>query len=410
MNILIVSQSFYPEIGAAPVRITNLARALYNDGVHVEVLTTLPNYPLGKIAKEYSGKFYVKDIFDGITIHRYWLLATNSLNKYIRVFAMVSFAMSMLCFAFKRRTIKKYDLVLIQTPPLFCALSATFIFKKIYRKQVVLNISDIHPELLIEEGIMQKSSLQYKLLLRIQKFAYRNADLFLGQSQEILEHIKNKISGASLFLYRNLQHGIETSAVKKDRNTPLKLVYAGLFSLPQGIISIVENVDYKKLGVELHLYGGGADVGQVEKYIEKGNTNIFYHGVLPKQQMAQELVKYDASIVPLIMNLTGSVPSKIFDLIAIGKPILFFGHRSEASQIIESNKIGFVAEAGHFDQLSENILKLKNLSNDDYAAMIERCIQLSKDEYNFDRQFKKFKLFIKNDEIHHGTKKLNQSF
>jgi glycosyltransferase involved in cell wall biosynthesis len=395
MNILIVSQSFYPEIGAAPVRLTNMAKALVNDDVHVEVLTTLPNYPLGKIAKEYRGKFYVKDRFEGITIHRYWLLATNSINKYIRVFAMISFAVSMLCFVFKRRIIKEYDLILIQTPPLFCALSATFIFKKIYRKRVVLNISDIHPELLIEEGVMQKNSLQYRWLLWIQKFAYRNADLFIGQSQEILEHVKNRITDAHLFLYQNLQHDIETSFIKKDRNTPLKLVYAGLFSLPQGIINIVENIDYKKLGVELHLYGGGSDVEKVKKYIEKGDTNIFYHGIVPKKQMVREFVKYDASIVPLIMNLAGSVPSKIFDLIAIGKPILFFGYQGEASQIIESNKIGFVAEAGQFDQLSENILKLKNLSKDDYTIMVERCIQLSKNKYNFDKQFKLFKNFLK---------------
>jgi glycosyltransferase involved in cell wall biosynthesis len=308
---------------------------------------------------------------------------------------MISFAMSMLCFVFKRRTIKKYDLVLIQTPPLFCALSATFIFKKIYRKRIVLNVSDIHPESLIEGGVMQENDLQYKLLLWIQKFAYRNADLFIGQSQEILEHIKNKISSTDLFLYRNLQHGIETNTIKKDRNFPLKLVYAGLFGLAQGIINIVENIDYKKLGVELHLYGGGAEVERVKKYIEKGNTNIFYHGVLSKKQMTQELVKYDASIVPLVVKLTGAVPSKIFDLIAIGKPILFLGHRGEASQIIEYNEIGFVAETGQFDQLSENILKVKNLSKDDYTIMVERCIQLSKNEYNFDRQFEKFKFFLK---------------
>jgi glycosyltransferase involved in cell wall biosynthesis len=394
MNILIVSHSFYPEIGAAPVRLTNIAKALVNDGVHVEVLAPLPNYPLGKIAKEYRGKFYVKDHFDGITIHRYWLLATNSTNKYIRVFAMISFAISMLCFAFKRRTIKKYDLILVQTPPLFCALSATFIFKKTYRKKVVLNISDIHPELLVEEGVMRKSSLQYKLLLWIQKFAYRNADLFIGQSQEILDHIKDRNADIQLFLYRNLQQGIETSTIKRERNIPLKLVYAGLFSLPQGIINIVRNIDYKNLGVELHLYGGGADVEKVKKYIEGRDTNVFYHGILPKKQMTQELAKYDASIVPLLMKLTGSVPSKIFDLIAVGKPILFFGSQGEASQIIENNGIGFVAEAEQFDQLSKNILRLKNLSNDKYAAMVERCIQLSESEYNFDRQFERFKKFL----------------
>ncbi|MDR1984382.1 MAG: glycosyltransferase family 4 protein [Prevotellaceae bacterium] len=394
MNILIVSQFFYPEMGAAPVRLTNIAKALVNDGANVEVLTALPNYPYGKIAKEYRGKFYAKDNFDGIIIHRYWLLATKSINKFIRLFALVSLALSMLCFAFKRRTIKKYDLVLVQTPPLFCALSAIFMFKKIYHKRLVLNISDIHPESLIGLGVMQSNSMQYKLLLRIQNFTYRNADLFIGQSHEIVRHIKAKRSDAPLFLYRNLQRSIDANNIKKNKNNPLRLVYAGLFSLPQGIATIVKSIDYKKLGVELHLYGEGADVEEVKKYIEKEDTNVFYHGVFGKNEMTQELSKYDASIVPLMMKLEGAVPSKIFDLIAVGKPILYIGGKGEAADIITDNKIGFVAEVGQFEQLSKNILKLKSISSEEYAAMVERCIQLSENEYNFNNQFSRFREFL----------------
>ena len=49
MNILIISQYFWPE----NFRINQLSTALLNKGNKVTVLTGLPNYPEGKIYKSY---------------------------------------------------------------------------------------------------------------------------------------------------------------------------------------------------------------------------------------------------------------------------------------------------------------------------------------------------------------------
>ena len=60
MRILIVSPSYIPEIGAAPLRITNMAEGLSQSGMDVEVLTCLPNYPKGRIYDGYRGAFSKK--------------------------------------------------------------------------------------------------------------------------------------------------------------------------------------------------------------------------------------------------------------------------------------------------------------------------------------------------------------
>ena len=49
MKVLIVSFYYSPELGAAPSRITNLAKGLQEKGIEVELLTCMPNYPKGKI-------------------------------------------------------------------------------------------------------------------------------------------------------------------------------------------------------------------------------------------------------------------------------------------------------------------------------------------------------------------------
>ena len=68
MRVLIVSFYYEPEIGAAPSRITNLAKGLKSKGVEVDILTCLPNYPQGKIFEGYRGKFSLRENIDGINI------------------------------------------------------------------------------------------------------------------------------------------------------------------------------------------------------------------------------------------------------------------------------------------------------------------------------------------------------
>ena len=106
MRVLIVSFYYEPEIGAAPSRITNLAKGLKEQGVDVDILTCLPNYPQGKIFDGYRGHFSMHENIDGINIFRYWTYATVSKNPVKRVLAMFAFAMTMWAFAFKRSRIK----------------------------------------------------------------------------------------------------------------------------------------------------------------------------------------------------------------------------------------------------------------------------------------------------------------
>lgn len=65
MRVLIVSPSYFPEIGAAPSRITNMAEGLSGLGIEVDVLTCLPNYPKGRIFEEYRGTFSKKEDVNG---------------------------------------------------------------------------------------------------------------------------------------------------------------------------------------------------------------------------------------------------------------------------------------------------------------------------------------------------------
>ena len=133
MKTLIVSFYYFPELGAAPSRITNMAEGLQKEGMEVDILTCLPNYPKGKIFDGYTGKFYLSEKLNGINIFRYWTFATVSKNPLLRILNMLCFSFLLWCFAWKRKRINSYDTIIIQSPPIMVAYSAMVLFKKIFK-------------------------------------------------------------------------------------------------------------------------------------------------------------------------------------------------------------------------------------------------------------------------------------
>lgn len=392
MQILIVSSSYRPEIGAAPSRIASMADGLRKLGCVVDILTCLPNYPKGKIYDGYRHKLYVKEKENSGNVYRYWTYATVSKNPLLRAWSMCSFSLMMWAFAFKAKTIRSYDLVIIQTPPLLVPYSALLLFKKLYGRKVVLNVSDLWPLTAVELGAMREDSLPHKFFSTVERTIYRKSDGILGQSKEILEHINGIPSPDKKFLYRNLQH-YEVASEPKSKNTPLKIVYAGLLGVAQDILGIIENIDFKSLEAEFHIYGGGNQLKKIEAYIENHNCNVYYHGYVEKERIAKELNTYDVSIIPLTTRIKGAVPSKIFDILPIGIPILFCGG-GEGAQIVTTYNVGFVSDPGDYKALETNIIKIQGLSESEYKKLSENCLKASKTEFDFNVQMKNCYAFL----------------
>lgn len=393
MKVLIVSFYYEPELGAAPSRITNLAKGLKAMGVDVDILTCLPNYPKGRVFDGYRRRFSMKETIDGIKVYRYWTYATVSKNPFKRVLAMTSYAMTMWSFAFKRKLIKSYDRIIVQSPPIMVSASAMLLFKKLYGKKVVLNVSDLWPGSALELGFVREGSLSFKVLSRLERFIYKNAHSVMGQSQEIVEHVEKMFPGKSTFLYRNLQPVENVCLQPRERSSRLKIVYAGLFGVAQGVLPLLKSIDFVALGVEMHLYGGGNQADEILEYIKDGDKNIWYHGYVSKQEMNEELKKYDLSIIPLAASIHGAVPSKIFDLLPTGVPILFSGD-GEGARIVKEWGFGLVSPYGDYKALEKNIKAFKEMPASEYTTFSGNCIKASCDAFSFSKQLGRFTEFL----------------
>lgn len=393
MKVLIVSFYYEPELGAAPSRIANLAKGLKASGMDVDVLTCLPNYPKGEIFEGYRGRFSMKETIDGINVYRYWTYATVSKNPLKRVLAMTSYAATMWAFAFKRRLIKSYDHVIVQSPPIMVSASAVMMFKKLFGKNTILNVSDLWPGSAVELGFVREGSTSFKVLSCLERFIYRNASSVMGQSQEIVDHVCGMFPGKRTFLYRNLQPVASSHVAGKERNPRLKIVYAGLFGVAQDMFSLLKAIDFKSLDVEMHLYGGGNQMDDILSYIKGGDKNIFYHGYVSKQEINEELKKYDLSIIPLAAHIHGAVPSKIFDLLPAGIPILFSGD-GEGARIVKNRGFGLVSKFGDYAALENNIRSFTAMSQSEYSVYVANCLDAANGEFSFAKQMERFCDFI----------------
>lgn len=351
-DVLIITSYFPPEIGAASNRIFQLAKGLQQHDFNVSVLTPLPNYPTGKIFDGYTGKFRYVSVEENITINRLWIYASNSKNKLLRLIAMLSYSFSLIWFFIWH---KIPQTVIVQSPPLLVAFTSMFFLRKKSRN-LILNVSDLWPIAGLELGALQRN-FSYKMLEKIERYNYSKAKLILGQSEEILTHVTSMFPMKRTFLYRNFPDFELPKIEKPASNGTLKIVYAGLLGIAQGIHKLCTELDYSH--IELHIYGSGAEQLQIEAFIsQRPELPIFFHGQLTRTELHSLLMSYDIAIIPLLHRIYGSVPSKIFEYARLGLPMLYFGG-GEGEDVIKNNNLGWIATSGDYDHLNTIITTIK---------------------------------------------------
>ena len=378
-EILIITSYFPPEIGAASNRIFHLADGLKKRNYTVSVITPLPNYPTGKIFDKYKGKFKETTIENNVIVQRLWIYATVSKNKLLRLIAMLSYSFSLLCF-FTFNKIPK--IVIIQSPPLLVAFTSMF-FLRSKKRKLILNVSDLWPIAGLELGAYKKG-LSYKLLEKIEQFNYNKADLILGQSEEILAHVNYLFPTKECLLYRNYPDlEIPEIEFKNPSEGKLKLVYAGLLGVAQGVFKLCKELDFQNM--EFHIYGSGAEQVQIESLIKKNpQLPIYFYGSVTRKELHKLLPQYDVAIIPLLNRIYGSVPSKIFEYSKLGLPVLYFGG-GEGENIVKKYNLGWVVPVENYNSLNKTISTINNtyLSNE-YKQRIKNTASRF---FDFNKQF-----------------------
>jgi len=391
IKIVIISQYYKPEIGAPQNRLYEMATGLKRNGFEISVITGMPNYPNGKIQRQYQGKFYLKECIDDIVVRRYWLYASNSGKRIPRILNMLSFSFNVFFstwYIYK----KKFDYVIVESPPLTLGLSG-YILAKISKSKLILNISDLWPLTAKELGVISNGFF-YRFLERIECFLYKKSFICMGQSQEIVNYL-NSHGARRSYLFRN---GVDPQRFERkeliEKEKPIRIVYTGLLGIAQGILDICLNIDFSKLGVEFHVYGSGNEKERLEHFLNLNpNRGIFYHGSVSREEIPSVLLKYSATLIALVKNIYGAVPSKIYESMAAGLPIIFSGE-GEGRSIIEEYDLGWTSSAKNYDELKINI-QILCTNKVDFEIKKRNCLNAANEFFNRPKQVENLSHYLK---------------
>lgn len=383
-EILIISNYYPPEKGAAANRIEQLALKLKQHHYSVSVVCPLANYPKGEVFAEYKNQFSAREMRDGIDVSRLWIVPSVSKNVFKRILSILSFSVTLFFYLLFARTPKK---VIVQSPPLLLSFISVFVLS-LKGKKIILNVSDLWPLAAIELGALKPNTFSHKISLYFERFIYKNATLVLGQSNEILSHVQEITPGKKGFLYRNFpDHHINELQMEADGNPKIKLFYAGLMGVAQGVLEVCEKIDLPH-NVELHLFGDGAEKLQIEAYLKSHpQKNIVFHGMLDRNELLKRLASFDIALVPLKTRIYGSVPSKIFEYGALGIPSLYFGG-GEGEAIMAENQLGWIAKVGDFADLNAKLQTISDTGKTPIRAMRQHVFETAQTRFNLDNQIK----------------------
>lgn len=371
MHILFISQYYPPEIGAASNRISYFAQFLAKTGHTVSVLTSAPNYPEGKIYPGFQNRFSVKQE-NGVTVYRTRIFLTPKANTLARLIHYLSFMVSSFI---TRRKIEKPDIIIATSPPLFTGLIG-IIFKKLWRVPIILDIRDLWPESVESVGAVKNK----KLLRQGEKLAhwmYKSANRITATSpgiqKNLPESMQEKIiilpNGAELNLFgegiRNQDARSAWMRKKWNLGGKFAVLYTGNLGLAQAPEIFVKTAEILKQvqdDIVFLLVGSGVLLPKIEKEArEKNLTNIIFAGNQPRNRMPEFVAAANVCIIPYKKADTfrNTLPSKMFDYMAGGKPIII-NLKGEASELIAQAQCGLLAKEEDPHDLARLILQIKN--------------------------------------------------
>ncbi len=376
MKIWVISQLFTPEIAAPSFRWHGIAKHWQNMGHDVTVLTALPNHPKGEIFDAYKGKEtpYVEEV-DGLRVKRHGIMAARNKGKIKRLFSMLSFSYT--CWKHNKKALpaaEKPDVIVATSPTIFPVISA-WLIAKAQGVPFVFEVRDLWPGIFVEMGILKKGFI-YSLLEKMELFLYRRAAAIVTVTQSFVGDITSRgipadklrviTNGVADDEYKNAdqesangQGGVDKARNALQLNPLTKVVlYWGNFGQSQAIGQIVDaaRLLMHRNDILFLLVGQGAEYERVEK-MAKGMPNIMLLGPKPKAEIYHYYGMAQLALTTLrdVPGLGAFIPSKIFEVMASGKPNITAIPAGEAGDIIEASGGGVVIPAEQPEQLARTV-------------------------------------------------------
>jgi len=402
-RIVILSQYYPPETGAPQNRLSDLAMRFKDTGYEIRVLTAKPNYPIGKIYPGFTKGFSQDTVQYGVPVTHCWICPSN-ITIFHRLVNYLSFVFSSIIVGLFKLPIS--DLVIVESPPLFLSISG-WVLSRLKGAKLVLNISDLYPDTAISLGLI-KNKFIIKVFYWLEKWSYNVSTIITGQTMGIVQSIKTRFPKKKFFLLTNGMSlgniGVNNrSQVVRGlkNNNDFIIGYAGIIGYGQGLHNLFETAkDLQKFpSITFHIYGDGPLKKELETRVQEQSIyNIEFKGHYPHKEILEIMPSWDVGLVSLadISLMSGALPSKMFEIMAMRLPIFLIAPQGEASSVIEGAKAGICVPPDSPELITQAILRFYN-DPKLRAEFGQNAFECVKNDFNRQAIFQDFLTFLQQE-------------
>jgi len=344
MKLVYIHQYFTFPNNAGGTRSYDLSKEFASKGINVTIITSSAKIKGVEFKKKWS---YIER--EGI---KFWILKCDYSHKMSIFKRIISFSK----FAFFS-TIKisklKCNIVLVTSTPLTIVIPA-IIKKWISTTPYIFEVRDVWPEGPIQQGYV-KNKLLIKILRKIEKYIYKNADYVVPLSIGMKHDILTRVSGINMEVIPNISEidRFENIDNKINLNIDLKnkkiILYAGTLGPVNDIIYVAKLAERTYLidpSIIFLIIGDGKQKDKIINYCKKNeiyNKNIYFFDPVPKESLPYiySLVTMGSSFVWDYKIKWDNSANKVFDTLAAGKPLLI-NYQGWQAEMIHERKCGFV--------------------------------------------------------------------
>lgn len=368
MRILFVSDNYPPEVNAPASRLAEHAQHWLADGADLEVITSAPNFPEGVVYEGYRNAWWQRADMDGVDVLRVKTYITPNEGFIKRTLSYMSFmASAFACGLFVRRP----DVVVATSPQFFAAVGG-FALAKLRRVPFVFELRDLWPASIAALGAVKYPKL-LKLMEAVELFLYRHSDAIVSVTEAFkADLIERGIDGEKIHVVRN---GVELAhyqpldekdpalATEHDLTGKFVVGYVGTHGMAHGLDKVVEAAEHLRdhPNIRILLVGAGSEKAGIDAMIaERKLDNVVSLGRFPKSDMNRIWSLCDVALIHL-RNLDvfrTVIPSKLFESMGVGQPVLMGLPRGEATEIVEETGCGIVCEPESPESIAEGVLRL----------------------------------------------------
>ena len=385
-NLLIYAHYYYPDVASTGQILTELAEGL-KESFHTTVICTVPSYT-GKVSQYYRKHKYYYENINGVDVLRIRVPEFRKNFAPSRIVNIVSYFFSAVAATFR---VERQDYVFtISQPPVLGGLLGV-IGKHLKKAKFIYNIQDFNPEQ-VKAVEFTGNRLILNAMMLMDKHSCKAANKVIVVGRDMVDTLRNRF-GKKMVPYAYINNWIDekeiyplpegNAGVQKFRKrygleNRFVMMYSGniglYYDLPN-LLKLIAQLQQEK-EVVFAFIGEGSVLEELKEYQQKHQLeNVVF---IPYQEKKDLIYSLNAGDVHFVMNAKGikgvSVPSKLYGVMAAGKPVLgILEEGAEARLIVEEAQCGRVVSPEDYEAIRNLIREfIQKRNSEELACMGEK--------------------------------------